>query len=136
MSHTYYNTTENLTGTMLEFGKYTLKYEPPGDTPEDHSVAMTISSEANLPQMLEFFSSFLRAAGYEFDGKELCFERTAPDFGDVPEKWGTAASPSLWGPVDWDLAGNGASYWGGHPQGGIARKGAEGAQATGGKGAE
>ena len=88
MPYSYYNTTENLTGTMLEFGKYTLKYEPPGDTPEDHSVAMTISSEANLSQMLEFFSSFLRAAGYEFDGKELCFERTAPDFGDIPEKWG------------------------------------------------
>ena len=101
MSHTYYNTTENLTGTMLEFGKYTLKYVPPGETPEDHSVEMTISSEANLSQMLEFFSSFLRAAGYEFDGKELCFERTAPDFGDVPEKWSTAANPSLWGPVDW-----------------------------------
>ena len=102
MSHTYYNTTENLTGTMLEFGKYTLKYVPPGETPEDHSVEMTISSEANLSQMLEFFSSFLRAAGYEFDGKELCFERTAPDFSDVPEKWDTAANPSLWGPVDWD----------------------------------
>ena len=65
---------------MLEFGKYILKYEPPGETPEDHSVVMTISSEANLQQMMEFFSSFLRAAGYEFDGKELCLERTAPDF--------------------------------------------------------
>ena len=86
MSHTYYNTTENLTGTMLEFGKYTLKYVPPGETPEDHSVEMTISSEANLPQMLEFFSSFLRAAGYEFDGKELCFERSAPDF-DLDEEY-------------------------------------------------
>jgi hypothetical protein len=91
-----YNTTENLTGTMLEFGKYTLKYVPPGATPEDHSVAMTISSEANLHQMLEFFSSFLRAAGYEFDGKELCLEREAPDFGDVPDEWDMAA-PSYWG---------------------------------------
>ena len=116
MEHSYYNKSETLSGTMLEFGKYTLKYEPPSETPEDHSVSMTISSEANLSQMLEFFSSFLRAAGYEFDGKELCFERTAPDFRDVPEKWSTAANPSLWGPVDWDWA--------------------EGAQATGGKGAE
>ena len=88
---------------MSEFGKYTLKYEPPSETPEDHSVSMTISSEANLPQMLEFFSSFLRAAGYEFDGKELCFERTAPDFGDLPMgQWDKVASSSLWGPVDWD----------------------------------
>ena len=87
MSYSHYNTTDHLTGTMLEFGKYTLKYEPPGETPEDHSVAMTISSEANLFQMLEFFSSFLRAAGYEFDGKELCLERTAPDFSEISDKW-------------------------------------------------
>jgi hypothetical protein len=128
MSHTYYNTTENLTGIMLEFGKYTLKYEPPGDTPEDHSVEMVISSEANLSQMLEFFSSFLRAAGYEFDGKELCLEREAPDFGDISD-FGTSYPGPAW-------ADSGASYWGGYPQGGIAYKGAEGAQATGGKGAE
>ena len=80
MTHTYYNTTENLTKIMLEFGKYTLKYEPISETPDDHSVSMIISSKANLQQMVEFFSSFLRAAGYEFDGKELCFERSAPDF--------------------------------------------------------
>ena len=102
MIYPYYNNADSLSSVMIQFGKYTLKYEPPGETPEDHSVAMTISSEANLSQMLEFFSSFLRAAGYEFDGKELCFERTAPDFSDVPEKWDTAANPSLWGPVDWD----------------------------------
>jgi hypothetical protein len=87
MAYTHYTKSETLSGTMLEFGKYTLKYEPPSETPEDHSVLMTISSEANLPQMLEFFSSFLRAAGYEFDGKELCLERSAPDFSDVPDKW-------------------------------------------------
>ena len=108
---------------MLEFGKYTLKYEPPGDTPEDHSVEMVISSEANLSQMLEFFSSFLRAAGYEFDGKELCLEREAPDFGDVSD-FGTSYPGPAW-------ANSGASYWGGYPQGGITYKGAEGAQATG-----
>ena len=68
MTYPYYNNAENLTSTMIEFGKYTLKYEPPGETPEDHSVVMTISSEANIQQMLEFFSSFLRAAGYELNG--------------------------------------------------------------------
>ena len=131
MSHTYYNTTENLTGIMLEFGKYTLKYEPPGDTPEDHSVEMVISSEANLSQMLEFFSSFLRAAGYEFDGKELCLEREAPDFGDL-SGFGTSFPGTMW-------TNSGASYWGGYPDAGTTYKGAEGAQATGGirgKGAE
>ena len=38
--------------------------------------------------MLEFFQSFLKAAGYEIGGKELCLQRSAPDFSDVPEKWG------------------------------------------------
>jgi len=85
---THYNTTDHLTGIMIEFGKYTLKYEPPGESPEDHSIEMSISSEATLFQMLGFFQSFLRAAGYEFDGKELCLERSAPDFDDIPEKWG------------------------------------------------
>ena len=78
----------SLTETMKEFGKFTLEYKPPTETPEDHSVSMTISAEANIQQMLEFFSSFMRAAGYEFEGKEMCLERTAPDFGDTPEKWG------------------------------------------------
>ena len=127
MTHSYYNTTDHLTGTMLEFGKYTLKYEPPSETPEDHSVSMTISSEANLSQMLVFFSSFLRAAGYEFDGKELCLEREAPDFGfsDDTVDFGTSIHTPAW-------SYPGANYWGGLPQDGVAYEGAEGAQATGG----
>ena len=104
MNYPHYNNAENLTSTMIEFGKYTLKYEPPTGTPEDHSVAMTISSEANLFQMLEFFSSFLRAAGYEFDGKELRVERTAPDFPHIADEWG--ADPAY---VD--------SFWGGYRRG-------------------
>ena len=95
MTHSYYNTTDHLTGTMLEFGKYTLKYEPPVGSSTDHSIKMSISSEATLTQMLEFFQSFLRAAGYEFEGKELCLERIAPDFGDVPEKW-WGDDPEYW----------------------------------------
>ena len=88
MTKTHYNNTEHLTSLMYEFGKYSLKYEPPNDAPTNHVVEMTISSEANIAQMLEFFESFLRAAGYEFEGKELCLERSAPDFSDVPDKWG------------------------------------------------
>jgi hypothetical protein len=87
---------------MPEFGKYTLKYVPPDESPTDHSIELTISSEATLYQMLEFFQSFLRATGYEFEGKELCFERSAPNFDDIPEKWSTAVDPSIWGPVTWD----------------------------------
>ena len=84
---THYNMPDILTGLMYEFGKYTLKYEPPDGSPTDHAIEMTISSNANLTQMLEFFQSFLRGAGYHFEGKELCFEREAPDLTDIPERW-------------------------------------------------
>ncbi len=89
MPYNHYTTADTLTGLMYEFGKYTLKYEPPDGSPTDHAIEMTISSNANLTQMLEFFQSFLRGAGYHFEGKELCLEREAPDFDDIPEKWGT-----------------------------------------------
>jgi hypothetical protein len=95
MTHSYYNTTENLTGTMLEFGKHVLRYEPPDGSPTDHSIEMSISSEANLYQMLEFFQSFLLAAGYDLEGRELVLERKAPDFGDIPEKW-WGDDPEYW----------------------------------------
>jgi hypothetical protein len=90
-----YNDAEYLHGTMVEFGRHTLKYDPPDESSTDHSVEMSISSEATLAQMLEFFSSFLRAVGYEFEGKELCFERIAPDLGDVSEKW-WGDDPGYW----------------------------------------
>jgi hypothetical protein len=80
MTHSYYNNAENLTGTMLEFGKYTLKYKPPQGCTES-KVKMEITSEATLPQMLEFFTDFLKASGYCIDDdRELVFERKAPDF--------------------------------------------------------
>jgi len=80
MTHFYYNKTENLTGTMLEFGKYTLKYKPPQGCTES-KVKMEITSEATLPQMLEFFTDFLKTTGYVIDeDRELVFERKAPDF--------------------------------------------------------
>ena len=65
---------------MAEFGKYTLKYKPPTGAAES-KVKMEITSEATLPQMLEFFTDFLKASGYCIDDdKELVFERKAPDF--------------------------------------------------------
>jgi hypothetical protein len=74
---------------MIEFGKYVLKYVPPASAGIDPTVDMSISSEANLNEMLEFFTSFLKASGYYIDeNKELVFERSAPDFDDIPEKWG------------------------------------------------
>jgi hypothetical protein len=81
-----YITTEHLTGTMFEYGRYTLSYQPPEGAAEA-DVSMSISSEADLTQMLRFFEGFLQAAGYVIEGKELTLERTAPDFSSVPDKW-------------------------------------------------
>jgi hypothetical protein len=70
-----------------EFGIYRLSYTPTTwhDTAYvESTIDMSISGEADLRQMLSFFESFLRASGYNLDGKELTLERTAPDF-DAPE---------------------------------------------------
>lgn len=48
---------------MNDFGRYRLTYEPPSDAIEA-DITMSISSDANLPQLLELFSDFLRATGY------------------------------------------------------------------------
>ena len=84
-----YTNTVNLPSEMIEFGKYTLKYEPPTSGGIEATVDMSISSEASLSEMLEFFTSFLKASGYYIDeNKELVIDRKAPDFSDVPDKWG------------------------------------------------
>jgi hypothetical protein len=83
LDYNHYNTTEHLTGTMFEFGRYTLSYDPPEGAVEA-DVTMSISSEADLSQMLRFFESFLQAAGYVLGDKELTLERSAPDF-DTPD---------------------------------------------------
>jgi hypothetical protein len=68
---------------MFEFGRYTLSYQPPEGAVEA-AVDMSISAEADLPQMMRFFESFLQAAGYVIEGKELTLERPAPEF-DIPD---------------------------------------------------
>jgi hypothetical protein len=59
---------------------------------------MSISSEADIPEMLRFFETFLQASGYILDGRELTLERKAPefDFSDFPHGLGeyTLASSS------------------------------------------
>ena len=56
---------------MTEFGTYTVNYTPP-DFRSDHlqtTVHMSISSEASLPDMLNFLTDFLRVSGYVFEGE-------------------------------------------------------------------
>jgi hypothetical protein len=118
MTHSYYNNAENLTGIMLEFGKYILKYKPPQGCTES-KVKMEITSEATLPQMLEFFTDFLRASGYVIDeNKELVFERKAPDFSqDFWEEDGVSLTGNPNASGDTVISGTGvpgglaADYW-------------------------
>ncbi len=79
MNYPRYNTSATLVGTMFEFGRYTLSYQPPEGAVEA-AVDMSISSEADLSQMLTLFESFLKAAGYVIEGKELTLDRKAPEF--------------------------------------------------------
>jgi hypothetical protein len=58
-----YTIPDQLTGTMYEFGRYRLTYEPPSDAIEAE-VSMTISAEATLSQMVELFQNFLQVHGY------------------------------------------------------------------------
>ena len=57
---------------MTDFGRFRLAYEPGAFDPDagilDHTVEMTISGEADLPNLLPFFKSFLTACGYIVDG--------------------------------------------------------------------
>jgi len=60
----------NSQGTMNPYGLYSVSYTPSNDPAEylQTSVQMSISSEASLSDMAAFFTDFLRAAGYVFDG--------------------------------------------------------------------
>jgi hypothetical protein len=71
---------------MFEFGRYILSYQPPEGAIEA-AVDMSISSEADIPQMLQFFESFLQAAGYVIEGKQLVLESTDPGI-DFPRDLG------------------------------------------------
>jgi len=90
---------------MTTFGTYRLSYEPPAGS-MDASIDMSISAEADLEQVTEFFTSFLRAAGYPIDYSEV-LEVTGPEE-ETEEKiakprdgWGDD-----WGDNGFSLVGN------------------------------
>ena len=60
----------NQPGTMNPYGRYSVSYTPSNDPAEylQTSVQMSISSEASLSDMAAFFTDFLRASGYVFEG--------------------------------------------------------------------
>jgi hypothetical protein len=53
---------------MVEFGEYTFAYIPPKGSDEP-AWEMTISAEATLPQLIDFYEKFLLVAGYVLDGR-------------------------------------------------------------------
>lgn len=86
-----YTNSVNLTSEMYEFGTYRLTYEPPQGAIES-VIDLSISAEADLDQVVEFFTSFLRAAGYPLDFSEV-LEVAAP-----PEEEEKVAKPrDRWG---------------------------------------
>jgi hypothetical protein len=91
---------------MTNFGEYQLYYEPSewGAGSMDPSISMKISAEATLSQMLEFFESFLKAAGYQFDSLSV----TQSDF---PQKIESVNSDTknlndFWDDDGFSLVGN------------------------------
>lgn len=71
----------NLPSEMITFGTYRISYEPPEGALES-DVNMSISSEADMNQMLDFFKSFLMAAGYPV-GFEQSLEVTGEGQDDI-----------------------------------------------------
>ena len=91
----HYNRSDHLTSLMHEFGTYCLSYLPPEGSLEAE-IQMTVSSEADLSQMLRILESFLQATGYEIEGKELALQ-----YASVPAEF------------DYSSFGLLGSYWGG-----------------------
>jgi hypothetical protein len=57
---------------MNTTGRYYLTYDPRSEYATEYlepDIRMSIDSEANLEQMCSFFDSFLKAAGYVYDGE-------------------------------------------------------------------
>ena len=64
----------NLSRTMNTTGRYYLTYDPRPEYATEYiepDIRMSIDSEANLEQMCSFFDSFLKAAGFVYDGKVI-----------------------------------------------------------------
>lgn len=81
MTPSSYPNNVQLYGTMTSFGKFWFRYIAPGtDSPLDPSIDFSVTAEADLPQILRVFESFLKANGYDLDDRELTLSRKAPDF--------------------------------------------------------
>lgn len=106
----YYNYYVKLLDEMITFGAYRLTYEPPDDGIETH-IDMCISSEANVEQMLEFFKSFLMAAGYPVGFEDALILEipndgiTNPDYPTIGDCMATCGPTAWGGAIGSDYAG-------------------------------
>ena len=67
-----YNEVDHLHGTMVEFGRYEVRYLPPEGS-DELTRSMIISSEGNRSQMDDFFNRFLLGEGYPPSKSETGF---------------------------------------------------------------
>lgn len=93
---------------MDSFGRYTFQYQPSSDDTEylQVGVQMSISAEASLGDMLNFFDSFLKASGYVYDGEiQIVKDETETPKFDKP--WTTTESnQDFWNEDGISLTGN------------------------------
>jgi len=72
---------------MISFGKFWFRYiAPESNNPLDPSIDFSVTAEANLPDILRVFESFLKANGYDLDDRKLSLSRKAPEFNS--DDWG------------------------------------------------
>lgn len=76
---------------MIEFGTHEFVYLPPQGAVEA-KVAVSVSSEADLGQMLKTFEDYLRATGYELEGRTLSLAEWPPEYeyADLAAEYGTS----------------------------------------------
>lgn len=81
---------------MTSFGKFWFRYiAPESKNPLDPSIDFSVTAEADLPEILRVFESFLKANGYDLDDRELSLSRKTPVF-----------DRNIWAEDDSSLVGN------------------------------
>ena len=89
----------NLPETMNTAGRYYLTYDPRPEYATEYlepDIRMSIDGEANLEQMCSFFDSFLKAAGYVYDGEVTIQTRPAGTEAAKPaQQWSGYSAPSF-----------------------------------------
>lgn len=99
--------------SMTDFGKFTFTYTPPETNHYDQvepTITMSISSEADLQEMTELFTTFLSSNGYFLEEEPLKKEDTKSSTEDWNSFWeddGTSLVGNPWNTVtEWNTTAN------------------------------